>query len=587
MSLLACLNEAVPDPADLLMSDGVFNLAAPMLVVALIFVTPLAWLTRNRYRRWVMRLMGMNQLTEAPAALQRAAAGDMSPRWAPGGGAADKLALTLADGERRVIWATMAGGLTFMLVAVWIGGLGEHTGTWPRLAFAGAAGLLALGPLMTNLPIRWSRHAHRAGALAGVLAALLLWWLEAQGPDMPGAAETGDDAGLEDLLIAACLVMGYWAMFDRRLRGQVQPLVVLVCVALLAALLPYGWLERHAGSCLQQIDRAAEAGTATPMIMWVLAMSTLVIFGTWLGFRAVAGLVWLLERRHFSEQSLGSALCLVLLAVALVIFQTPDKADEVRAAHVLAPLLWPLASFGAYALALALMPGRGRGSGPGPQLLVLRVFSTDQRKHVLLDAVQARWRFLGPVHQIGGPDLVAMNVDPYEAAMYLSYRMHWLFLPSALGPAALQAQLDGLPCRDGRHRINEVFCFNTAWRQTVEQLMLSSDAIVLDVRGMGAQREGTSYEIGRLAECGLLARVVAIGDADTDWAHIDALLQRHGGDLQRLQCIGGRRAGMAAGAENAMGSGDADGDIDAVLARLMQAAAAGKPDDTAAISRSA
>lgn len=562
MTWLPCLNDPVPVPADLLLSDGVFNLAAPMLLMALLLVAPLAWLTRNRYRRWVMRLMGMDQCATPPAALQQAAAAAAAAAtaWVPGKGSAGTLAQTLADGERRVVLATLAVWLSFALVGVWVGGLGAHTGTLARLAFAAAAALLALGPLMTNLPARWSRHAHRAGAVAGVLAVLLLWWLDVHAPAPPktGAGAADDDTGLGDLLIAAGLMLGYWMMFDRRLRGQVQPLVVLVSVAMLAVLLPYGWLEQHAGSCLAHVDDAAAAGINTPMNLWTLALVAVAVFGAWLGFRAVAGLVWLIERRHLSEPSLGSALCLVYLAVTLVYLQAPEAADQVRTAHLLAPALWLLASFGAYGLALALMPGHGRGAGP--QLLVLRVFSADQRKHALLDMVQARWRYLGPVQQIGGPDLVAMNIDPYEAAMYLSYRMHRLFLPSALGAAALQAQLDGLPCRDGRHRINEVFCFNTAWRQTVEQLMQGSDAIVLDVRGLGAQREGTSYEIGRLAACGLLARVVAIGDSDTDWAHVDALLRQHGGDPRRMQRIGdGSQA-------------DAGADADALLAQLMQAA---------------
>jgi hypothetical protein len=218
-------------------------------------------------------------------------------------------------------------------------------------------------------------------------------------------------------------------------------------------------------------------------------------------------------------------------------------------------------------LTLALVPGPTSGARhgfPGPRLLVLRVFSADRRKHALLDELQARWRYLGPVQQIGGPDLAAMNVDPYEAAMYLSYRLHRLFLPSALGGDALQSQLDALPCRDGRYRIHEVFCFNTAWRQTVERLMLDAAAIVLDVRGMGAQREGTSFEIGRLAALGLLDRVVAVGDDGTDWAHVDNMVQKHGGDPYRLQRVGDRTALDGAAA-------------DALLQKLITAAASGKP----------
>lgn len=558
--MIACLSEPVPQPADLLLSDGGFHLVVPVLLLSLLAVAPLAWLTRQRYRRWVMRLMSLDQKAEAPAALREAATAAPPAAWAPADGAAGTLAHTLAQGERRVWLATLAAWAVFGGMGLWVAGLGEPVTLGQRLAFAAAAALLALGPLMTQLPDRGARQAHRAGAVAALLALLLLWWMDAQSPPAPAAGAAGDDdpTVTESVLTAACLAFGYWAMFDRRLRGQVQPLVVLVSVAALAVLLPYGWLEQHAGSCLARVDQATEAGRQLPMNLMTVAMMSLGAVAVWLGFRAVAGLVWLIEQRHLSESALGGALCLALLAVTLVYQRAPDDAEAVRSAHLLAAPLWLAASFGAQWLALAGLPGRRRGDGPGPRLLVLRVFSADPRKHALLDSVQARWRFVGPVLQIGGPDLVAMNVDPYEASMYLSARMHRLFLPTVVGGAALQAQLDARPCGDGRHRIHEVFCFNTAWRQSVEQLMLDADAIVLDVRGLNAQREGTSYEIGRLAVRGLLPRVVAVGDADTDWPHVDDMLRRHGGDPARLPRIGDAR----------------DGGVDDLLARLIAAASA-------------
>ena len=82
--------------------------------------------------------------------------------------------------------------------------------------------------------------------------------------------------------------------------------------------------------------------------------------------------------------------------------------------------------------------------------------------------------------------------------------------------------------REGRFRVNDVFCFDTAWRSTVESLMDMSDAILLDLRGFQAKRAGTAYEITRLAAHGRLRRVVAIGDKLTDWAHVDTLLDAAG-----------------------------------------------------------
>ncbi len=83
---------------------------------------------------------------------------------------------------------------------------------------------------------------------------------------------------------------------------------------------------------------------------------------------------------------------------------------------------WLAATLAAYALAL----GRPPAGAMGPQLLVLRVFSEDTRRHTLLDAVQARWRYVGAVHQIGRPDMVAMNAQPCESTMLLANRLHEL-----------------------------------------------------------------------------------------------------------------------------------------------------------------
>jgi hypothetical protein len=169
-----------------------------------------------------------------------------------------------------------------------------------------------------------------------------------------------------------------------------------------------------------------------------------------------------------------------------------------------------------------------------PQLLMLRVFAQRSRQHALLDAIQQRWRSVGPVHQIGGPDLAALNVDLDECAMYLTGRLHELFLPDAASAERLRSMLRTRADREGRFAINEVFCFNTAWRRTVEELMRLSEAVVLDLRGFTGHRRGTAYEIGLLGHEALLARVVAVGDLYTNWRDVEALLAGAGADPAQL-----------------------------------------------------
>jgi hypothetical protein len=82
-----------------------------------------------------------------------------------------------------------------------------------------------------------------------------------------------------------------------------------------------------------------------------------------------------------------------------------------------------------------------------------------------------------------------------------------------------------------------LFCFNTAWRSAVEQSMNLSEVIVLDLRGFTRHREGTGYEIGLLAQGGLLPRVVAVRDAATRWPEVEALVREANTDPSPLAWV--------------------------------------------------
>jgi hypothetical protein len=522
----ACLQRPLAEGSDLLLADGIFHTTAAVVFVAVMLAAPLAWWARHRYRRAVMRLMGMEQVASAPAP----ARGDPTPADAGPvlGPAPDRTAAADVQARmRRITRATLLAWLAFGLLGVVVAvAIGPQP--WPmRLAAGGGAALLALGPVLTNLPPRWSAWSHRAG-LVGGLAALLWMGLADSSPD-----DADTEPWWETVVIFSGLALAYALMFHRRLRGLMQPLALLLALIALTIMLPYAWLERLAGSCSQELSRLPDGAPETALSGMLVAQ--LGVLGLWLGLRALSGLARLIARGWLSELSLGCALCLLLIALFLTLAMVPEANSALQPAPglalLLAPIAWALGSFAVYALALGPPPA----AGPAPQLLVLRVFSHDTRRHDLLDGLQARWRYLGPVHQIGGPDMVAMNIDPYEATMFLSSQLHTLFLPGAIDTRQLQARLDTRPDHDGRYRINEVFCFNTAWRRTVEQLMQLSDAIVLDLRGLTDQREGTSHEIGRLAALGLLDRTLALGDGDTDWDHVDALVRQHGADPQALQ----------------------------------------------------
>jgi len=529
---LGCLQGPLPPAADMLFSDGVFDSIAIMLLIAMLIAAVAAPLVRRRYRQRVVRLMGLNQVARRGPAVRQADGATLDSSSGQAGGAtdADGLAALAGQREQRVTRATAAAWMVFVFTAAWVAGIDPRADLSGRLGFATVAGLLALGPALINLPPRWSRWALAVGVIACVAALVLMGSVGGDDAADAGGAEVDEEMPVWQLVLFALLAgAAYLAMFHRTLRGQVLPLFVVLSVGLVVFLAPVGYLERHAGSCLSLLDAAQEGSLLKSAAMLVVTL--MIVSGLWLSFVLLGALARLIDRGWVSELSLPSVVALAVFAVVMVMNQLPDEAGSRSAWMLWTPLPWLAVTLGAYALAL----GRPSAGGPGPQLLVLRVFSEDTRRHTLLDEVQARWRYVGAVHQIGGPDMVAMNVDPYESTLFLANRLHELFLPEAASPAQLRSSLVTTPDREGRYRINEVFCFNTAWRNTVVQLMHLSDAIALDLRGLTAQREGTSFEIGQLAHGGLLPRVVAVGDESTDWTHVEALLQAEGQDPRQLK----------------------------------------------------
>jgi hypothetical protein len=164
-------------------------------------------------------------------------------------------------------------------------------------------------------------------------------------------------------------------------------------------------------------------------------------------------------------------------------------------------------------------------------LLMLRVFSADPTRQRLLDRIASRWRYVGPVRMIGGPDLAVNNVEPDEFLTFVSGRTRRLFVD---GPDDLAERIRGLETRldrDARYRIDEFFCFDDTWRATVSQLLGQSDVVVMDLRSFGSDHQGSTHELQLLASRGVLPRTVLIVDQGTDRSLLASILDSkdHGG----------------------------------------------------------
>jgi hypothetical protein len=159
---------------------------------------------------------------------------------------------------------------------------------------------------------------------------------------------------------------------------------------------------------------------------------------------------------------------------------------------------------------------------PPTRLLLLRVFGAPRYAEPLFDAVSAQWRFDGTVNLIGGEDLAARTLDPGELLAFLGGRLQSQFVRSDADLRARIADLDEARDPDGRFRINDFFCFDDTWRSAVQALLGRSDVVLMDLRGFSRRNAGCQFEVGKLAENGLLPRTLFVLDDQSDEALLRA-----------------------------------------------------------------
>jgi hypothetical protein len=491
----ACRARLQPMLAELATDAPADAVILTVVVAGLVIAAASAPWLLGAYGRAMSRYMGFRQVAAPSPAWwqQRARLLHRRTPEAEAPVAPEALSDAMRQRERNLLLATACAAGVFLAGGIAVLALFYEVGSWlTELNSVFLLAALITGPALVNVRPQVAVRPLIVGVALALAASAALETLE-------------DSADWEYLLLGVPAVFAGLALcLHRRLRALFVPLSVLAATAATGVL----------AAALALLPLACASGAAEPDARdWLLAAASLggVVLALggclWIGMQLLAGLARLYERGVVSDLSLVAASGAVIIS-ALVAFGA-DAPGLSPATMAVAWLLW-------WAATVAVYAGARR-------LLVLRVFARDQRAERLLDAVQTRWRCAGPVMQIGGPDLARLNIDPYELVKFVSLRTHDLFLPGAPTREQLLDCLDLASDREGRFRINEVFCFDTAWRSTVEELMDLADAILLDLRGFRAERAGTAYEITRLAAGNRLGRVVAIGDAATDWPCVDRL----------------------------------------------------------------
>jgi hypothetical protein len=268
-----------------------------------------------------------------------------------------------------------------------------------------------------------------------------------------------------------------------------------------------------AGTLIGVIDTPANrtgeiGGVQAILILLILPLG--LVGGPIAGWLALRVLGRLYAQKNTSDQAITmAAIWLIFAGVHAATFAY----DDVRW------MVFGLVAFAAFVLAtrMGFRVLRRRSEKPrGRRLLVLRVFALGRRSRRLFDRLAAEWRHLGSVQLIAGPDLASSTVEPHEFFDFLRRRLGGRFLESRQSIDTALAELDTEPDHDGRYRITDFFCRDSAWRTVFAELAAGADVVLMDLRGFSSENCGCAYEVAALLNLVPLDRIAIVIDRGTD-----------------------------------------------------------------------
>lgn len=441
----------------------------PILLIAMALAGAVSMFVLLLYRRAVRRVM-LTVLNSPVPADPRGAPADRPPLLitdepVPADAAADDLYHRMRWRQELALRSHFAAGAAATLVLAVVGLPGGWSGvltTWAAL-FVGLVPVLAL--VGTG-----KRNVQRVLIVVMVIVVFKGTDMLPSGPAWTRSMRYAVGVFYPSIIFCVLVV-------NRYLRN-VAPMLLMVAVG--------GVFGAGAG-------RAAAAGV--PGLAGSVVMALLTLAGLAAGVFALQRTVRAYERKRTSDHLLLMDMYWLFTAVAFV------GTLGFGAAQVAVPALV------AYRAVLWLFHRRVRVSGlrhEAVELLLLRTFGSRERSERLMEEIGFAWRHFGAIHLIGGPDLATANLDPAEL---------WQFLRGRTIDLAKNAVADVKPDRDGRYRVNDFFCFDDTWRDTMTSLVDRSHVVLLDARDFQPRNEGVKAELQRLLARKALRSLVVIVDS--------------------------------------------------------------------------
>jgi hypothetical protein len=445
-----------------------FAVSALYSVVITVLLSPLLlWLYRWRVTRWMQR---PGSAAAAPPALAPGAPPAVTwQRLAPGSAAAGMgwraLLPSSSAGTWRIVAGYAVGGLACALVLTACFGFAFAEQVSTTVLYT-ALLVFLLPVLATGLYLLSARVAVRVGAfsVAGALLYLLLGYRQ----DLGFSLFTGF------VLLPVLLLL----VFSLRFWRGVAPMVMIL--ALPASLLAVAMVEY--GAKRQGLEQA-----------WAWRLAGFAA-GALLGYAALRALQRGHETQRFSDLELFvDAWWLVYLLQQTVIFVLM-RGQAIYFVALLSAV--PFVLLRRLCWRVLPVPQADR---PPRDLLLLRVFADSRRTQTLFDRLEQRWRHVGNMRMIAGWDLALRNIGPADFVAFLGGHLKRQFVRDERDLAARLQSLHAGRDADGRYRVEHFWCHADTWQATMRALAARCQAVLMDLRGFTADREGCRYELLHLA----------------------------------------------------------------------------------------
>lgn len=311
-----------------------------------------------------------------------------------------------------------------------------------------------------------------------------------------------------------------FTFLNRRVRA-VGPLVLVFMVAgVTGAVLAIQVVGSNDGLLRGVVALGSVLGLGATFLYVLLHIVGFMVFG-FLGWFLLHWIGRRYQLKRFSDQSLTMDAMWLLFGILQSI------------TLVFEGWIWifsGIVAFAIYRLAVRIGFARlARQSGDDSEphtLLLLRVFSLGKRSEKLFNMMAKLWLRVGNVSLIAGPDLVTTTVEPHEFLAFLGNRLSRQFVQGEEDLQSRLSRIDRKPDPDGRHRVNEFFCYTDTWQSTMTQLAAQSNAVLMDLRSFSASNQGCLYELQQLLGCVPLVRILLVIDKTTDQVFLKKTLHR-------------------------------------------------------------